>query len=911
MPHNDKRLSELVDPNTLLNVYGLRTLNPQTYKDDIVPQKVKIDTFKDPNSIPKDVIYSFLSDDSTQTTQNEKHGSEDRIRGTRDPLGFNTSVLDELIDKDIINDTRDPKSMKFMIGSKAFDSTLFLGQLHGDKSADELLRSIKHLDDDLESKKPLLQQLIADNFMKTLYTKNSMDKVFSEFSDNSLNKEVSALKSSLSASSSSSNQLLNPLVLQMSKKHELDQALNTIAELKDLIDLPSKLRRSIQEKDFHSLISDYKKGKKLYEARSPNDQFSEKIWSTVKTIIDDYKAGLWERLGRIHIEAIDLGFSTSTQSSGSDDFVTLISKILELGTDENPIIEFINIQFDYISKDMDEGLSKVQLTRLLKFRESVSEAYDENKKQNGRDNGENRKDDLSTVALKDVYAMLTASSVPEVDLESDIESYDLPMVLELWGFLSTYVDEITDHIVVNKILKFANIVYFFMNDFAQRFDSQQEDSFLQFRDYEKSKMRKFFELLIQKVCSRLLFLFGSSGQQMVEALKSSKFDDAGSMDKPKDRGLQSSYGFIPPRSNALSALLFLHQLQEKIFDTFQNLRNNIELLNSDSIGKVIDKTLKTINYNIIMGILCTMNFDIKRLLYVQDWTMSDTYEGCTKLPEFLLAYYSVALSRLRKLDVMNDPVVSKRIQMEFLRSFDILMDDQLKAVTTKTKDDSKLKDFRFITTLSNISALKQIVLPKVVQIFNDQFGTSLSAPKLKVYASFDNYEKIIYGEYLKGYRSTLKTIVCKGVRSTNWAQMDSQASRKDAIAVSDFILKAINFVNTIKSKLLGLKSNNRYVIRIELDLDDYIIKKLIDYLKEIRQFNSGGLNQICVDLTFLCRIFGIMKRSSMKDDTHVAKLESVCKRFMDKRGGDTKVIEQSVKSSIRENRAQVECFSQL
>jgi len=141
-----------------------------------------------------------------------------------------------------------------------------------------------------------------------------------------------------------------------------------------------------------------------------------------------------------------------------------------------------------------------------------------------------------------------------------------------------------------------------------------------------------------------------------------------------------------------------------------------------------------------------MEFDIKRLLYVQDWTMSDTYEGCTKLPEFLLAYYSVVLSRLRKLDVMNDSVISKRIQMKILRSFDILMDDQLKAVTTKTKDDSKLKDFRFITTLSNISALKQIVLPKVVQIFNDQFGTSLSAPKLKVYASFDNYEKIIYGK---------------------------------------------------------------------------------------------------------------------------------------------------------------------
>jgi len=909
MPSNDKRLSKLVDRNTLLNMYGLRKLNPQTYNDDVIPQKVKIDSFQDPSSIPKDVIYSFLADESSQEDQNKKRGSEDRIRGMKDPLGFNISILDELIDKDIINDTRDPRSMKYMIGSKAFDSMLFLGQLHGDKSADQLLGSIKHLEADLKSKKPLLQQLIADNFMKTLHTKNSMDRVFGEFSDSSLSKEVNGLKGSLSTSSSSSNQLLNPIVLQMSKKHELDQALNAVTEMRDLIDLPSKLQTSIQQKDFRSLINDYTKGKRIYESRIPKDTFVEKIWTTVKKIIDDYKADLWKRLGRIHIEMIDLGFNTNSQLSESDSFVTLISRILELGADENPIIEFINLQFDYISKDMDEGLSKVQLTRMLKFRDSVSEAYDN--KQTQIEGPEKGNDDISNVALKDIYTMLTATSLSEVDLENDIESFDLPMVLELWGFLSTYVDEITDDIVVNKILKFSNIVYFFMNDFAQRFDSQRSDSFLEFKDYEKRKMREFFELLINKVCSRLLFLFGASGEDMSKALKSAKFDDKSSLNNPKDYGIQSSYGFIPPHSNALSALLFLQQLQEKIFDTFRNLRNNIELLNSASINSMIQKTLKTINYNIIMGVLCTMNFDIKRLLYVQDWTMSDTYEGCTKLPEFLLAYYNIALSRLNALDVMNDPVLSKRIQMEFLKSFDILMDDQLKAVTSKSKDDSKLKDFCFITTLSNISTLKQIVLPKVVQTFNEQFGTLLSASKLKVYSSFDNYEKIIYGEYLKGYRSTLKIIIGKGVRSTDWSKMESHVSQKSPITVSGFILKAINFVNTIKSKLLDLKANNKYVVKIELDLDNYMIKKLIDFLKEIRQFNSGGLNQICVDLSFLCSIFSIMKRSIMKDETHIAKLESVNRKFMNKRGQDKKIIEESVKLSIRENRAQVECFSQL
>ncbi|VEU20767.1 DEKNAAC101744 [Brettanomyces naardenensis] len=891
--------NSIVEESVLLNFYRLKTLNPTDYKRDTIQPKISIDlSTTDLNSIPKEDIYRFLSDGNEVEDDTRRSVGDSKAKNFNDPLGFKESVLDGLIDRDIVDDSRDPKSLKYMISSKSFNSALFLSTLHGDKSGKELKGSIEHLEKDLESKKPLLQQLIAANFTKTLYTKNSLDKVFGEFSESGLPNEIGSLKKSLAESSSSSNQLLNPIVLQISKEREVKKALDAIKENKLLLDLPSRLQTFIKEKDFYSVVTEYKRGMKFYQKSQQSNPILDKVWSKVRSVINDYKQGLWERLGKIHIEEISLNFGSSPPNE--DNFITLITRILELGTDENPIIEFINLQFDYISKNIDDGLSKVQYTRLLKSRESIFNAYDEAEKEEKVPN----KEDLSNVALRYIYTILTdGSELPE---DGDVESYDLPMVMELWSFLTSYINEITDDVVTRKIVKFATVVHFFVYEFPKRFDSQLQDSFVEFEDYEKRKMREFFETLIEKVCTRLLFIFEATGKDLVSAI------DSGTEVEPltdsKNVNAQSSFGFIPPHSNVISAFYFSLQLQNKISDTFQDLLGHTGMLQSKSIDSAMAKTLKAINVNIVTGVLCTMNSDIRKLSYIEDWRLSDTFEGCTKLPDFLLNYYKLFITKLKELYIMEDPALFKRIQAQFLRSFDLLVENQLKAVITKSHEDSNSKDFYFITALSNLSALKLKVLPRIIQMFDNQFATSLSTSGLKVYSSLENFEVIIYDEYLKSYKSSLKDIIGTGVRSTNWYQMEVNRTHQSVVYVSNFVLKSINFINTIKSRLLNLKSNKNYILRVELDLDNYLISKLIDFLKEIRQFNSDGLLQICVDLRFLCEIFESMKQSNLKNEIHLSKLESVASRFLQKKGNDKDLISTSVKENLLQNKAQMDCF---
>lgn len=911
--HKQPRLSNIVDENLLQDFYGLDTLSPTNYGKDTINIKPNIDpSTTDLNSLPREKIYGFLSQGTNTQKVNNKRESDGKAKNIKDPLGFNDSVVDELIDKDIVSDSRDPKSMKYLIWSKSFNSVLFLGMLHGDKSADQLMRSIKYLERDIESKKPLLQKLIAANFTKTLYTKASMDKAFGEFSDSNLTKEIGLLKNALTASSSTTNQLLNPILLQISREEEIKHALESIKRDKDLLDLPSKLQKSIQNKDFDSLYKSYTDGERAYslsKRSTPNNALLDKVWSKVNLIIEDYKKELWERLGKIRVENVDLNFASSNMED-SPDFVTLITRILQLGADENPIIEFINLQFDYISKDMDNGLSKVQCIRFLKYRKSVLEAYaDSISNKHSSSSAKPMHDQIINTALKDVYDMFIINPSPDLQQDSDLESYDLPMVIELWGFLSSYIGEITDDVVVNKILKFSSIVQFFLNEFPRRYGSKVQDSFLEFEGYEKKKMREFFELLIAKVCSHLLFVFQGTEIDFNEALARDSInqeDDKHS--SVKTTGSQDSFGFIPPHSNVVSALYFSKKLQRKIFDTFEELKKHTKLLNSKVIDKAINETLKVINRNIVNGALCSLRADVKRLSYMEDWSLSERYDGCTKLPEFLSNYYSFFDVELKELSVIEDKKLFERIQSEFKHSFDYLVENQLEAVITKSNEEPKLKDFYFVTTLSNLLVLKLKTIPRIVQMFDAQFETSLSKSDLKIYSSLEKFEAIIYSEYLKGYKADLKNILGTGVRSTNWYRLKLGKDDDKNISVSSFLLKSINYINRIKSRLLNLKSNKSYIIKVELDLDNYMVHKLIDFLKEIRQFNSDGLFQICVDLRFLCEVFKKLGSSNLKNEVHLSKLQDVTRRFVQKKHDKSGLIESSVKENMQQNEAEIDCF---
>ncbi|ODV87647.1 hypothetical protein CANARDRAFT_4972 [[Candida] arabinofermentans NRRL YB-2248] len=901
----------MVDDSTLCRFYQLRTTNPTDYlQDSIVSELLLNSNIDDLSKIPRDRLNKIIAQ---HVDQREQIKSKQYVN-TSDPLGFHESILDELIDKDIIDDSRDSKKYKYLIDSKSFNAKLFLSKIHKDKSLNDLQIAVDYLQQGLIKEQPKLQKLISDNFQKVIDNKKMLDGIYSEYSSSNLIENVSSLNISIDDANTSAAKILNPVITGIDQTNEVKRSLNIIQEHKLLLDIPTTFLKLTQENDFNSILDCYDKAKIEYNLKLksyPKNKFIyNKIWSTVEDIMNNYKKQLWEKLGKIHIENIDL---VKKIDLNDDNFITLITKILELGSDENPIIEFINVQYDYIIKEIDQGVSKVQLTRYLKCRQNALNAYTEQKILQDGSIVRVSNEESSKTSLKYTYSILSNVSKDNFDqISNDLQ--DLPLIMELWGFLKSYVNELSEEILRKKILKFASIVEYFTTDIHKKIKLRKSNiksqNFLQFENYQLIKFEENFQTLIGKVCNKLQLLFNATDEDLVAYLlklsEGKEFEQEQEQEQQQNITGKTTLGFIPPQSSTISNLHCCISLQSKISETFEVLKRE-PILSIKPIIQALDQTMASINRNLINGVLSTLITDSQNLVNVENGLISDEFDGCTRLPQFILYFYQMFIPKLRLLaSNQNDSTTYKMIQTKFLSSFDYLLEGELQNAFINTQKDVKLRDFYFISTLANLSTLKARIIPRIIKTFDLNFQTELSIAGLKIYSDIESSEVKIYDEYLKNFKSQLAEIITKGIRNTDWFQFKVNSNLSD-IHISNFILKSLNYIILIKSNLYKLKLSTNYTQRVISDLIQHLIIKLIESMKQIQQFNASGLLQISIDMKYLVNVLEHYNQE-VTYTVDLTQLNSVTNKFLKKNTKSSGDVDSIIRNNTLINSAQMDCF---
>ncbi|GME67951.1 unnamed protein product [Ambrosiozyma monospora] len=289
--------------------------------------------------------------------------------------------------------------------------------------------------------------------------------------------------------------------------------------------------------------------------------------------------------------------------------------------------------------------------------------------------------------------------------------------------------------------------------------------------------------------------------------------------------------------------------------------------------------------------------------------MSDRFKGCTNFPQFLLNFYKIFIMKVKQLLVLDGSEdLVKEVYRQFVESFNYVIEGQLKTVVLKNQEDEKKKDFYLLATLSNLSCLKLKIIPRVLTTFDNNFGSKLATSNLPLYSKLETTEQKIYDEYLKDYKAQLTSILGNGIRKADWFHV-KLPQNVNQIIVSSFVLQSLNLINLLKAKLLGLKCNKTYILKIEIALINYLIEKLIDFLKEIKQFSSSGLLKITIDLRFLVRVFeNFSKIESNKGLLRVDILNSVTNKFLKKNTSDIQFVESVVLENLRTNESQMDCI---
>lgn len=807
-----------MNETTLKQFYQLSTLEPTDFNAD----STKIVDFEyDVEDLNKqyDILQKLIDSSNSNVRNSVKTRKDDE-----EPLGLNESMVEELLEKDVIEDSRDVPPEKYFVSEKGFDVDLYL-VVHNDLKRSKLISRLDYLEKEIALRQDNLNGVLHDEFVRFVTIKNilgdTMDRFYKEGSSSGLD----VLGENLSLALKESDNVLLPLVQAKEKESMLKMALNFISTNKFIFNLPHTLQNDIKTKNYDSLVYDYDKGKYQYtmilnsleehEVSDSNVLLINKVWAEVDHIINDYKKSIWDKLNNVNIDNLNpASYNISININNEHNFIALIYKLLELNVEDNPITEFINIQFYKLQLEI-EDVYQDYLKNI-----SLSQA-----------------NILSTYSLESTsslsFLIRSISDTNHMKNDQDLTS-DLPLVNEQWNLIKQFIANFTA--LMRKISKFGSIVDFVINgDFRKQHkeyaskrkndyqDSNSIEKHLSFQDYEITKIRNQNEQLILKICDNLIDFFDKDTN---EFQKSQLYSPEEISQSP----LQ--YGFLPHFTNSITASIQNLRIYEVLSGNFQELVAS--KTSTPDIRETLTKTCIKINQALQLSVLTLLINDMK---FSYNLNLENT---AVNLIDLIELYYSNFIKRASNLcfqiTISNDFKIQpsknllRNYEMAFLQSLNLLIESNLQK---KLVTDDKLSKF---TTLTNYYKLKRELKNEIILKYDQFFHTNIGASNLDIYSTLDNLELEIFDNLTSPMTKEITTIF--NSRSSELL-IDSPSS------VSSVIKEIISIIVSTKVECYHLKISQRLVIKILSRLINHALLKIQDFIQ-----SEERLFQIMIDLKY-------------------------------------------------------------
>lgn len=569
------------------------------------------------------------------------------------------------------NGTVGPKGERlttYLINSKNFNARKFLGDIHSTDTFEGLNQSLNNLDRIIESQAGDLQYLVQNNFTNYVKIKNRLNQIYDEFSENLTTAgstkgslDVDLLEEKVDESIRKANSKLKPLLDTSTKIDNYNLAKRFIEENKEFFNLTKVLKRHAQNRDFSSLIAEYRKGQEMYNnfkaIRNKNNdangveesdgsavnqvssvpQIIDRIWSHVEEIINSYRQETWDAL---------LQDSTATEIESQDFFLPQISKLLDLNVEESPVFKWINFKIDSLEEKLNTVSSHL-LKKIIKAQGNIlSVTIDEDDVMGGVDL--NYYLSINQLFQPIVYQNLdtngTTTTTPGPGKATTLPTVsagqhsltDSPVIIEMWLLIIRYIDEL-EALSRSFIDLWEHIEHFLDGTYQSSIINDKKkdniltgdlgviDNFKNFLNLDKNEVRHIEsrgETFIKLFFANLSFFFQST-QESLSTFGINTLKDYGErLMKPqqesKDTGNPVEYGFVPPRANGLSCLRYL----PLVFEPFLRIVTRLAQLGINSNIVEMAKQLSSIVIDRCIGAISSNKLrDISNFYILESWEL--------------------------------------------------------------------------------------------------------------------------------------------------------------------------------------------------------------------------------------------------------------------------------------------------
>lgn len=364
---------------SMINSLDMESVDSNLYEilKDLVDKQQIINNHSNSNN------NDMIDDNGMQTDQ--------YFQDVKDPLNQKHLLKDFITNNSLTQDNNNNNNIRsYLINQKSFDVKKFLKDIHSKDTFQDLTKSLDDLNLDLQSQSVYLQDLVEKNFIKYVKIKNRLDSIYKQFyqntstsgvnnnsntsigkttfstannpTNNPMNIDVENLNERVKESIRSINLKLKPLIDTKTKISNYSLTKQFIEYNKDYFNLPKDLNNLLYSNDYQNFILQYNKGVRLYEdlnntydliplseknsgQKQQQTKIIELIWNQVENIRNSYRDQIWNKL-------------INSSINESNEFISLLSKLLDLKIESNPIPDLVHICLTNIENDFIQIIKK-------------------------------------------------------------------------------------------------------------------------------------------------------------------------------------------------------------------------------------------------------------------------------------------------------------------------------------------------------------------------------------------------------------------------------------------------------------------------------------------------------------------------------------------------------------------------
>jgi exocyst complex component 2 len=814
-------------------------------------------------------------------TGNSSNGRSDFVaRDEPDPLGGIDSVITVLKRHGLRVEDDERLRNKFLLSSATFSPELFLSQTQSNASQQSLQHGLDVLTRSMDQKSASLKVLVHTNFERFVRAKATIDSVYTEMKNQGIDAETGWTSpshsrhvsrssghlrniSSGSATGTSSSPRLAPgknalrqesdygvqgikapfsEVLQRAedvwgpalggrqRETTLKSVVEAVKQQRDIYTLGAELDRSIRQKDYDAIIELYNsarnyssQAKALADKAAGGTQeltddqvqtilVTGRMWKDVESQVKGLKRDMWRRLSTVQTT------SPSQSAPQGEEHMELMSVLLELGVDDNPIWVWLLSRYDHLKTKITSlsDRSKVEI-EILRRRLAVSER---------------------------TPPQITASFLKQAVKEKPV-ALDTDPIIEMWDTTLNFLTKLlsVSSGLLGEVVDFWSSTQSFIDGHKQKslptgFEGQSRKHH-RLSDAGVKDLHNGAVDLVNLIRDIVFSLFTEAPINDLSTLvlpppnaaKAQK-SGAGSRESrvrgidpnsippppPKRDEPWEDFAFWPPHSNSLSAVHYL----SKYLTLVGMAAGEMTTIDPVRVGGLPHDRIKSMvggaRERSVRAVCDAWNKDAERCKNLEDWTRNQDNRDQTKMTTHFmgfekrlmlglqqLLYFSEVVTKPDVADIITPPppkllqMVKTQFVTSIYKALSGMVQNAEKAVKVDeddwivvgsnmapTRPDSALnsvmasdainassRSVRMLLTLSNLKSLKADLVPQLVTLFESSFSVKLTDESKTIRDVLGQIDARLFQSYTRPTISTLTKTIKDGINASDWAPNSS------------------------------------------------------------------------------------------------------------------------------------------